>query len=89
MERITNLRRLRGRCHVSLRELEAASGLSNQYISKAELGAAPASRRLEGRLSSAMETIIANRKKELLVLEAEYLACRGRLLEPAEDERHE
>ena len=89
MNNTTNLRRLRGRCHVPLRELEAASGLSNQYISKAELGMVPASRRLEGRLSSAMENIIANRKKELLVLEEEYLACQGRLLEPAEDEQHE
>lgn len=89
MESVTYLRRLRGRFRISLLELEAASGLSNQYISKAELGAAPPSQQLEHRLGSALETIIANRKKELLVLEAEYLSCKGRLLEAAEDERHE
>lgn len=85
MQKITNLRRLRSRCHVSLLELEAASGLSNQYISSAELGKIQPSRQLEERLCSAIEVIIANRKQELLLLEADFLKCRGRLLELAEE----
>ena len=47
MKNITNLRRLRGRCRMSLRELAAASGLSRQYISRAELREIPATRALE------------------------------------------
>ena len=89
MQQITNLRRLRGRCHVSLLELEAVSGLSNQYISSAELGKIQPSRKLEERLCSAIEVIIANRKKDLLLLEEEYRAYRGRLLEPAEEDENE
>ena len=89
MQQITNLRRLRGRCHVSLLELEAASGLSNQYISSAELGKIQPSRKLEERLCSAIEVIIVNRKKDLLLLEEEYRAYRGRLLEPAEEDENE
>lgn len=89
MQKITNLRRLRGRCHVSLLELEAASGLSNQYISCAELGKVPASQSLEARLDAAMEVIIADRKHELLLLEAGFLKYRGRLLEPAEEDENE
>ena len=85
MQQITNLRRLRGRCHVSLLELEAASGLSNQYISSAELGKIQPSRKLEERLCSALEAVIASRKQELLLLEADFLKYRGRLLEPAEE----
>lgn len=89
MKELTNLRRLRGRCHVSLLELEAASGLSNQYISCAELGKIPASQSLETRLNAAMEAIIADRKHELLLLEADFLKYRGRLLETAEENEHE
>lgn len=89
MQKITNLRRLRGRCHVSLLELEAASGLSNQYISSAELGKVPASQSLEARLNAAMEVIIADRKHELLLLEADFLKYRGRLLELAEEDKNE
>lgn len=89
MENITYLRRLRGRCHISLLELEATSGLSNQYISSAELGKTTPSRRLEEQLSSALEIIIAKRKRELLLLEADFLRYRGRLLETAEGEANE
>jgi len=85
MQQITNLRRLRGRCHVSLLELEAVSSLSNQYISSAELGKVPASQSLEARLNVAMEVIIADRKQELQLLEADFLKYRGRLLELAEE----
>lgn len=84
MEAQTNLRRLRGCCHISLPELAAASGLSNQYISGAELGKIRATKRLETQLASALETIIRNRKKELLSLETALETCRGRLLEAEE-----
>ena len=38
LERKTNLRALRLRHDIPLSELSAAAGLSNQYISRAELG---------------------------------------------------
>ncbi len=85
----TNLRELRGRCHVSLLELETASGFSNQYISSAELGKIHPSLQLEERLCSALEAVIASRKQELLLLEADFLKYRGRLLEAAEEDEHE
>lgn len=86
MKNITNLRRLRGRCRMSLRELAAASGLSRQYISRAELREIPATRALEAKLSSAVKAVIASRQEELLALEAAYWAYQGRLLETAEEE---
>ena len=52
MEIKTNLRALRHRYRLSLAELEAASGLSNQYLSRAELGQLSATERLEKQLAS-------------------------------------
>lgn len=43
----TNLRALRLRYDIPLSELSAASGLSNQYISRAELGEISPTPRLE------------------------------------------
>ena len=40
-------------------------------------------------MDRAMEALIANRKRELLLLEADFLQYRGRLLQAAEDESHE
>lgn len=86
MKNQSNLRWLRLRHHITLCEMEAASDISNQYISRAELGDIPSTRRLEQQLSAALEFVIRSRKQELLLLEADFLQCRGRLLEPAEDE---
>lgn len=89
MPKQSNLRLLRCRYHISLGEMEAASGFSNQYISSAELGKIHPSLQLEERLCSALEAVIASRKQELLLLEADFLKYRGRLLEAAEEDEHE
>ena len=55
MEIKTNLRALRHRYRLPLAELEAASGLSNQYLSRAELGQLSATERLEKQLDACSE----------------------------------
>ena len=54
MEGKTNLRALRLRYDIPLSELSAASGLSNQYISRAELGEISPTPRLEDKLGAAV-----------------------------------
>ncbi len=85
----TNLRRLRHRYGMSLTELARAAGLSNQYISWAELGKTAATPTLEARLSCAVEKIIALRRENAAGLEQDYLACRGELLRSVEVESDE
>lgn len=63
-------------------ELEAASGLSNQYISRAELGEISPTSLLEEKLDAAIETIIAQRSARLVALEQSFAVCKGRLLQP-------
>ena len=82
MERKTNLRALRIHHEISLVELEAASGLSDQYISRAELGEISPTSLLEEKLDAAIETIIAQRSARLVALKQSFAACKGRLLQP-------
>ena len=83
MEHETNLRALRHRHGVQLTELADACGLSNQYISRAELGLIPAAPRLEKQMLGAMERVIAHRRGTAQALERELQPLRGRLLERA------
>ena len=76
MSEQSNLYRLRCRYRIPLSELADASGCSNQYVSCVELGKIRATRRL-------------SEKMDRLLLEADFLHCRGRLLQAAEDESHE
>ncbi len=85
----TNLRALRHRHGLRLTEFEAVSGLSNQYISQAELGRVQATERLERKMEAAVETIIVRRENELLFLKRDYQLYKGRLLQPMEDTEHE
>ncbi len=85
MEGTTNLRRLRQRHGIYLTELAKITGICNQHISRAELKQTHSTVRLEAQLADAVETVIANRKQELLLLEADFLKYRGRLLELAEE----
>lgn len=89
MAETTNLRRLRLRYGIFLTDLEKITGICNQYISRAELGQAHGTARLEEQMAAAIETVITQRKQELLALEADFRTYRGRLLEPAEDKSHE
>ena len=84
LERKTNLRALRLRHDIPLSELSAASGLSNQYISRAELGEISPTPRLEEKLKDAMETVIAQRHERVGTLERSFAACKGRLLQREE-----
>ena len=89
MKEMTNLRRLRLRHGIYLTELAKITGICNQHISRAELRQTRATVRLEEQLADAVETVIVNRKQELLLLEADFLRCRGRLLQAVEDESNE
>lgn len=84
MEKETNLRALRHRHGVCLTELADACGLSNQYLSRAELGLIPPTPRLERQLLAAVETVIAHRAGTAQALKKELQPLRGRLLQPAE-----
>ena len=81
MVRKTNLRALRLRYEIPLSELSAASGLSVQYVSRAELGELSPTPRLEDKLGDAVETVIGQRHERLGALERSFAACKGRLLQ--------
>ena len=81
MQKETNLRALRLRHGVQLTELADACGLSNQYLSRAELGLIPPTPRLEKQLLSALEVVISHRANTAQALERELELLRGRLLE--------
>lgn len=83
MEHETNLRALRHRHGLQLTELADACGLSNQYLSRAELGLIPPTPRLERQLMSALEVVISHRASTAQALERELKPLRGRLLERA------
>ena len=87
MEHETNLRALRHRHGVCLTELADACGLSNQYLSRAELGLIPATPRLERQLLSALEVVISHRASTAQALERELEPLRGRLLEKVVEQR--
>ena len=82
MERKTNLRALRLQYDVPLSELSAASGLSNQYISRAELGELSPTPRLEDKLGAAVAAVIVQRHERIGALERSFMGCKGRLLQP-------
>ena len=82
MERNTNLRALRLRYEIPLSELSAASDLSVQYISRAELGEISPTVRLEEKLGAAVDVVIVRRHERLSALERSFAACKGRLLQP-------
>ena len=82
MERKTILRALRLQYDIPLSELSAASGLSNQYISRAELGEISPTPRLEDKLGDAVAAVIVQRHERLGALERSFTACKGRLLQP-------
>ena len=87
MECETNLRALRHRHGIRLTELADACGLSNQYLSRAELGLIPPTPRLERQLLSALEVVISHRASTAQALERELKPLRGRLLEKVVEQR--
>ncbi len=80
----TNFRALRHRYGISLLELSAVSGLSNQYISRAELGELSPTAQLEEKVGAALYAVIVQRRVQLNGLEQSFEECKGRLLQPEE-----
>ena len=89
MQNRSNLQLLRRRYHITLAELGTASGFSNQYISRAELGQIQPTKRLEEQLESAVERIIVKRESTLRSFKRDFQSYKGRLLRPVEDTKHD
>lgn len=81
MEHETNLRAFRLRHGLQLTELSEVSWLSDQYISRAELGQTAPTPRLETQLFSAAEQAIARRAIAVREMHRDLRQYRGRLLE--------
>ena len=89
MERNTNLRALRLRYDIPLSELSAASDLSVQYISRAELREISPTLRQEDKLGTAVTAVIVRRHERLSALERSFTVRKGRPLQPEEGELDE
>ena len=74
---------------IPLSEMSAASGLSNQYISRAELGEISPTPRLEDKLGAAVDAVILQRRERLSALERSFAVRKSRLLQPEGDELDE
>ncbi len=85
----TNLRGLRQRHKISLRELAVNSKLSRQYISRAELGQIAVTPGLEKQMASALEAVIRNREERLRELKADYMTKKDTLLGREENQREQ
>lgn len=80
----TRLRVLRLRHGISLTELASRAGISNQHLSRLELGGVKATPAQEKKIADAVGTLISDRRTALLTLEGDFLLHSGRLLEPME-----
>ena len=85
----TKLRTLRLEYGVSLTELAERGGVSNQLISRMELGDVPRTEHKEVLVAAALSGVIAARRASLDGLERNYQASKGQLLIPMEDNDHE
>lgn len=81
MKNCTQIRALRLRHGITLEELAEAAGVSNQYMSRAELRQTAPTWSLEKKCEEAMEQIISRRRESAQTLEAEYRSIKGYLLE--------
>lgn len=77
---VTNLRVLRLRYQISLAELANMAGISNQHLSRIELGKVPMTAHHEEIVTRALRNLIAARKTALDGLEKEVNANQGQLL---------
>ena len=85
----TNLRILRHKYGISLKELARHCHFSYQYLSQLDLGQINRTQRNEAKLDAAVEAVIASRKAKLVELEHSYQTCRGQLLYTLEVEADE
>lgn len=84
MPTTTKLRLLRLKYRISLDELAKSGGVSNQQLSRLELGQAQDTVRKEQMVWVALRTVIARRRAALDELEQECAAYQGRLLQQVE-----
>lgn len=81
----TKLRALRLNYGIPLAEVAKQGGVSNQEISRIELGDVPRTQHKEQLVAAALCGVIAARKASLAGLEREYEASKGQLLMPVEE----
>lgn len=86
---MTKLRQLRLKYGISLEELAELGGVSNQQISRLELGVTGGTEHREQLANTALGAVIAARKAALAELEQEYLSHCGRLLTSVEVNENE
>ncbi len=89
MLNITVMRFLRMKYGITTRELSAAAGVSQQYISDMDLGKCGRSYTCELLAQKAFERIIEQRRGQAAELSAEYAGLRDRLLDIIAEDKHE
>lgn len=85
----TRLRILRLKYEIPLTVLARTAGVSSQHLSRIELATVRPTLRQEKRVAAALEELILQRRTALAELEKDFLADKGRLLEPLEVEADE
>lgn len=85
----TRLRILRLKYEIPLTVLARTADVSSQHLSRIELAAVRPTPRQEKRVEAALEGLILQRRTALAGLEKDFLAEKGRLLEPLEVEADE
>lgn len=85
----TRLRILRLKYEIPLTVLAKTAGVSSQHLSRIEFATVRPTLRQEKRVAAALEGLILQRRTALAELEKDFLADKGRLLEPLEVETDE
>lgn len=85
---ITPMRDIRLRHGITLEELAKTIGVTNQYMSRAELSQVAPTWTLEKQCEAAFERIIAQRYAAARALEEDYRTYKGVLLSHLEEARH-
>jgi transcriptional regulator with XRE-family HTH domain len=78
---IRDVRNFRLKYHISLKELAAEMGTTQQWLSQVELGKASTGLRCNKRLARALQGIVNNRKDALSQMEIEFSKIKGNLLQ--------
>ena len=83
------LRLLRNKYHISLEELGAVCGISNQRISMIELGSGSLSAQTSEKIQDGLQQVIERRRVMLSRLCQDFEAHRDTLLESVEEDEYE
>lgn len=85
----TQFRMLRLKYNIPLSAISDKAGISNQHLSRMELGTIRRTNANERRLSQAVEALIEESRTVLDQMEQDFLGCREQLLEPVKVETEE